>query len=178
MKRLTAALSNDPDLANVAAATHSKVLQTPFVVTGCDYISFFSGLGKATFLRYFFQHAEFITGESQYTKGSLSDTLLDNDVHKQGFLAFLRLIGTVYFKKHVTAFASNSPSPTSRASWIHQQMSKSNTGTGWRTFAKTLGNKSILRLKWFPPLKLCDGIGSVHVGWSTCGGRRTEMQCK
>ena len=66
-------------------------------------------MGKATFLQYFFQHAEFITGESQYTQGSLSDTLLDNDVHKQGFWAFLRLIGTVYFKKHATAFESNSP---------------------------------------------------------------------
>ena len=52
MKQLIAALSNDPDLANVPAATHSKVLQTLFVVTntGCDYISFFSGIGKATFL--------------------------------------------------------------------------------------------------------------------------------
>ena len=109
MKRLRAVLSNSPDLANVAEATHSKVLQTLFVVTGCDYVSFFSGLGKATFLRCFFQHAEFITGESQYTQGSLSDTQLDNDAHKQGFLAFLRLIGTVYFKKHATAFESNSP---------------------------------------------------------------------
>ena len=67
---------------------------------------FFSGMGKATFLWYLFQHAEFITGETQYTQDSLSDTLLN--VHKQGFLAFLRLIGTVYFKKHATAFESSS----------------------------------------------------------------------
>ena len=109
LKKLIAALSSDPDLANVASATHSTVLQTLFVVTGCDYISFFNGVGKARFLQYFFQHAEFITGEVQYTNGSLSDTLLDNDLHKQGFLAFLRLIGTVYFKKHAPAFESNSP---------------------------------------------------------------------
>ena len=109
MKRLITALSDDPDLANVDTTLLSKVLQTLFVVTGCDYVSFFSGIGKATFLWYFFQHAEFITGESQYTQGSLSDTLLDDDTYKQGFLAFLRLIGTVYFKKHATAFESNSP---------------------------------------------------------------------
>lgn len=109
MKRLIAALLNDPDLANVAAGTHFQILQSLFVSTGCDYVSFFSGLGKATFLRYFFQYAEFITGESQYTKGSLSDVLLNNDAHKQGFLAFLRLVGTVYFKKHATAFESDSP---------------------------------------------------------------------
>ncbi len=109
MKRVIGALLNDPDLANIAAGTHSQILQSLFVATGCDYTSFFSGLGKTTFLRYFFQNAEFITGESQCTKGSLSDVLLDNDTHKQGFLAFLRLIGTVYFKKHATAFESNSP---------------------------------------------------------------------
>ena len=61
---------------------------------------FFSGVGKATFLWYFFHHAEFITGESQYTQSSLSDTLLDSDVYKQGILAFLRLIGIVYFKRN------------------------------------------------------------------------------
>ena len=66
-------------------------------------------MGKATFLRDFFQNAEFIAGESQYTQGSLSDTLLQNDVRKQGFLSFICLIGTVYFKKHATAFESNSP---------------------------------------------------------------------
>ena len=50
MKRLTAALSNDPDLASVAAATHTKVVQTLFVVTGCDYISFFQWNGESNFL--------------------------------------------------------------------------------------------------------------------------------
>ena len=65
--------------------------------------------GKQHLYNTFFQTAEFIAGESQYTQGSLSDTLLHNDVHKQGFLAFIRLIGTVYFKKHATAFESNSP---------------------------------------------------------------------
>lgn len=79
-----------------------------FVVTGCDYISFFNGIGKATFLRCFFQHAQFITGASTYTHGSLSNTQLEEN-YKDGFLAFLRLIGTVYFKKHAAVFDSSSP---------------------------------------------------------------------
>jgi len=37
-----------------------QIFHTIFVATGCDYISFFSEIGKATFLRYFYQHAEFI----------------------------------------------------------------------------------------------------------------------
>ena len=109
MRQLIIALSNDPDLASVETTLLPKILQTLFVVTGCDYISFFSGTGIAMFLRYFFQHAEFITGSSQYTHGSLSDTLLEDAVYKQGFFAFLRLVGTVYFKKHATAFESDSP---------------------------------------------------------------------
>jgi len=94
--RLIMALMNDPDLANVAPATLPKVLQTLYVVSGCDYISFFSGIGKATFLRYFFQHAQFVTGALPYTQGSLSDTSLDDYVCMQGFLAFLRLIEHAY----------------------------------------------------------------------------------
>ncbi len=62
---LVTALSNDPDLADVNPAVLPKVLQAMYVCTGCDYISFFSKVGKATFLRYFFQFASFITSGHQ-----------------------------------------------------------------------------------------------------------------
>ena len=39
--------------------------------------------------------------------GSLHDTTIDT--MKEGFLAFLRLIGTIYFKKHASAFEATSP---------------------------------------------------------------------
>ena len=100
---LNRALSNDPDLATIPQNSHSNVIQTLFVVSGCDYISFFSGIGKATFTKYFYQHAEFITGDTHYTSGSLVNTQLDETL-KTGFLAILRPIGTVYFKKHASAF--------------------------------------------------------------------------
>ena len=87
--------------------TLPQVMQTLFVCTGCDYTSFFSQIGKATFLRYFFQYAAFITGRE--SKDSLADTGLEGENYKNGFLAFLRLIGTVYFKKHATAFDTPSP---------------------------------------------------------------------
>ena len=62
LSALNSALANDPDLAGLDTTELAQILQTLFVCTGCDYISFFSGLGKATFLRYFFQYATFITG--------------------------------------------------------------------------------------------------------------------
>ena len=85
-------------------------MQTIYVVTGCDYISFFSQIGKATFLRYFYQYTSFITaGNDPSTPGTLYDVGLESDNYKLGYLAFLRLIGTVYFKKHSSGFDTQSP---------------------------------------------------------------------
>ena len=60
MKALTLALKHGPDLSSIPSDILSQVIQTLFIRTGCDYIFFFSQLGKATFLRYLFQHASFI----------------------------------------------------------------------------------------------------------------------
>ena len=56
------ALVNDLDLSGMESNSLPQIMQTLFVCTGCDYVSFFSGLGKATFLRNFFQYASFISG--------------------------------------------------------------------------------------------------------------------
>lgn len=104
---LSKAFLNDPDLAHINTTILPQIMQTLFICTGCDYISFFSQIGKATFLRYFFQYASFITGRE--SQGTLADTGLEEETYKNGFLAFLRLIGTVYFKKHATGFETPSP---------------------------------------------------------------------
>lgn len=87
------ALQNDPDFAGTNADKIPKVMQTLYISTGCDYISFFSHIGKSTFLKYFYQYNGFIiAGTNPKTPGTLAET--DQEI---GFLAFLRLIGTVYF---------------------------------------------------------------------------------
>ena len=55
-------LKNDPDLATVP---EDVIPQTLYVVTGCDYTSFFSGIGKVTFTKYFYQYSGFITGGTE-----------------------------------------------------------------------------------------------------------------
>lgn len=109
LTNLVDAMRRDPDLAAINPTILPQVLQTLYVVSGCDYISFFRGIGKATFLRYFCQHAPFITGCLPNTVGTLAETSLNDDSHAQGFLAFLRLVGTTYFKKHATGFDTPSP---------------------------------------------------------------------
>ena len=101
------ALENDPDLVAIPTDILPFIIQKIYVCTGCDYISFFSQIGKATFLRYFFQYASFIT--SGNPEGTLADTVLEENIFETGYLAFLRLVGTVYFKKYATAFEMQSP---------------------------------------------------------------------
>ena len=60
-------------------------------------------------MRYFFQYASFVTaGDQTSTPGTLANTNLNSD-YKPGFLAFVRLVGTVYFKKHASGFGTASP---------------------------------------------------------------------
>lgn len=105
---LVTAFEHDPDLAQIAPDILPKVFQTLYVVSGCDNISFFSKLSKASFHRYFYQYASYISSGQHYP-GTLADTSFEQGVYEQGYLAFLRLIGTAYLKKHSTGFDTPSP---------------------------------------------------------------------
>ena len=54
MTALSTALCNDPDLVHIEASKVSQIMQTLFVCSGCDFTSFFSHMGKATFCDIFF----------------------------------------------------------------------------------------------------------------------------
>ena len=104
LNRLRQALHQDLDLADIDQESLTSVFQMLFITTGCDYISFFARLGKATFLNTLFQNASFITGSSMNDHG----TLVDSDPSKS-INAFYRLVGSAYFKKHRSAFQFSSP---------------------------------------------------------------------
>ena len=101
------ALEMDPELAGIPFSTLPQTMQRLYVATGCDYTSFFYGLGKATFLHYFYQYATFITKPTNDKPGTLADVSLENNVYNTGFLAFLRLVGTTYFKKTCNSIFNN-----------------------------------------------------------------------
>ena len=77
-----------------------------YVTTGCDYISYFKGIGKVFFLNVLYQHATFITGGSD-PEGTLADT--DPDCGHLGLLAFIRFVGCAYFNKHSAGFKLSTP---------------------------------------------------------------------
>ena len=101
---LLTSLCGDPDLSSVPRDILPNVLQTLFICTGCDYVSYFAGYGKATFLRVFFQHAQFINTASI---GTLADTC--GPSQESEFLSFVRLVGTVYMKNHLASFKYDCP---------------------------------------------------------------------
>ena len=68
-----------------------------YVCTGCDYTSFFRGIGKATFICCFYQYAHFGSSGKEAACGTLADTDLNSGLVDMAYLSFLRLVGTVYF---------------------------------------------------------------------------------
>lgn len=87
MNKLICALGSDPDLAHINKQLLPQILRTIYVASGCDYISLFCEIEKATFLRSFFQYSSFVSnGENSLTPGTLADT--DQGNGDLGFLAF------------------------------------------------------------------------------------------
>ena len=62
LNKLLEAFENDPDTALLPSHKLGKILQTLFITSGRDYVSYISGFGKASVLKCFFQHADFING--------------------------------------------------------------------------------------------------------------------
>lgn len=105
MNALISAMSGDYALSTVPQVLLPQSLQTLYVCTGCDYVSFFQGIGKVSFLHTFFRFASFINDEQLL--GSLGRMVADPN--SPSFYAFLRLVGCAYFKTHSSAFQQSSP---------------------------------------------------------------------
>jgi len=101
---LCASLNSDPALHSIPDCV--KSLQTLYIATGCDFTSFFHGIGKGAFLKCFYRYSAFITGDNN---PKLPGSLADTHPESSGFLAFLRLIGVAYYIKNQGAFIENTP---------------------------------------------------------------------
>ena len=76
LQALITAFQNDPSLAAIEQVTLPSVMQMLYISTGCDFISFFTGIGKATFMATLFEYAEFICSNTQHTPGNQTLILL------------------------------------------------------------------------------------------------------
>ena len=54
MANFKQAITHDHDLQSTVAEDRSKILAMLYILTGCDFTSFFVGLEKSAFLKVFF----------------------------------------------------------------------------------------------------------------------------
>ena len=54
MANFKQAITHDHDLQSIVVEDRSRILAMLFILTGCDFTSFFVGLGKSSFLKVFF----------------------------------------------------------------------------------------------------------------------------
>ena len=98
-KRLIHTFTHDPDLTMIPELQIPSTMQTLYVCTGCDFISFFHGLGKAYFLNTLFEYGDFICCNSEQIPGTLAQP-----ESELSLLSFFRLVGCTYFRKYKAAF--------------------------------------------------------------------------
>jgi hypothetical protein len=110
-------------------------MQVLYVVTGCDYISFFKGIEKMYFMQTFFKYAKFITSGLDTPAGTLADITNDSS-----FLAFIRLVGCAYFGKHRSGFSTISPSN------LYFSISQSNDTDKHETWINNISEQVWLRI--------------------------------
>ena len=94
LSHLHDSLTQDPDLAAIPQHQVPLVIQTLYASTGCDYTSFFSRLGKSSFLKAFYRFAEFIGSVNPHSE-------------KDGYFSFLRLVGSAYYLKYRSSFTDH-----------------------------------------------------------------------
>ena len=98
------AFSTDLGL-QISSCNILKALQMLFICSGCDFVSYFVKYTKKRFLETFVRDLQFITGANVH--GKLDNWTADN--WQLGLLSFYRLIGSLYFRAHLSAFRASSP---------------------------------------------------------------------
>ena len=113
LNKLMNIMSLNANLQSIPFCFIGSEMQMLYVVSGCDYVSFFNYHTKRNFIDVYLDNVMFISFKEQYT-GSLSRT----SIHEwdDGLMAFYRLVGCVYFKVCASSFRvslglNENPSP-------------------------------------------------------------------
>ena len=122
LNNLMATMSRNVNLAHILCLE----LQVLYVVSGCDYVSYFDHYSKNTFLNVFLDNIIFISFKEDYC-GSLSQTSIED--WDDGLLAFYHLIACVFFTKCPGSFrvllgCTNNPSHEQ----VYQFLKETNSG--------------------------------------------------
>jgi hypothetical protein len=102
MNQFASDLRNDICLQEVENI--EECIQILYIISGCDYISYFNGFGKKTFFDDF-RKKTCILLSLQVSRIQISDiAYLSNVNSNTGLCSFYRLISTVYFSRHCSVY--------------------------------------------------------------------------
>ena len=118
-------------------------------------------------MRLAFQHCVFINADGESFPGSL---VYRAEQKEEGFLAFLRLIGTAYFSKYRSCFPFDSPRT------FLNSLKSSDSKTQHRVWLESIrttiyGSILSLRMNCHLLLKHSGGIGFIPAGFPIIGVR-------
>ncbi|PIK52732.1 hypothetical protein BSL78_10365 [Apostichopus japonicus] len=133
-----------------------QFVSLPRAICCPDGLPFKACHSKKGFLDVFFRDCEFITGPDACGK-------LDDFRHSEvGLLAFYRLIGSVYFRKHCSAFEAESPRELLLSLWLTEKSNLENH----TTFLESIRNGHFHRIsgesEWMP------STDALRLHWQRC----------
>ena len=91
MNSLVKAVTDDDALSEINENLRCKIVQSLYICSGCDFVSYFKEKGKSTIFTILFQYASFVN--TSCSNLALTSPHIDNN----GLNAFYRLIGCVFF---------------------------------------------------------------------------------
>ena len=95
-----------------------NLLQTFFIVTGCDYVSYLKNHPKIPMHNCFFDNINFICKSTgQQCNITLDET--SSDTYENGFISFGYLIGCVYFKGCANSYFKEIPDISAHSLFKH-----------------------------------------------------------
>lgn len=152
-------------MTQISRLSHPIYCHRYFKQCMLSHASFFSGFGKTTFMKYFCQHAEFITGGTTHP-GSLSDCSLETNTWFPG----------IFWHSVLHLHSLHSHTTVAFQSQMHMYQWKLNTWTGWRIYRTTYWTVHSLRTIWYQVQMLCNDTGPEHAGLLICGHRLLQTK--
>ena len=91
MNVLQKAINDDDKLSGIDISIRCSVIQTLYITSGCDFVSYWKEKGKATFFTALYNYANFVNSGAS----TIAHTQLSPET--EGLFAFYRLVGCVFF---------------------------------------------------------------------------------
>ena len=144
IQQIVEKVSSNLHLNEMSLNKIGNLLQILFIVTGCDYVSYFKNHPKTPMYNCFFDNINFICKST----GQLCTITLDEtscDSYEHGFISFGYLIGCVYFKGCANCYIKEIPDRSAHSLFKHvnKDVSDINNESAFRSWLDEIRKATI-----------------------------------